>query len=855
MPKLMRLIVVLVSLVVAACGGGGGGGGGNNTTTPPPAAVTLTSLAPAGVNAGASATVLTATGSGFTTASVIEWNGTPLTTSYVSATSVTATIPATDLTAPGSVPVTVSNTGGASSQAVDFAISEQTAPTVATLSPASQVAGGQSFVLTVTGTNFLSGATVLWNGTALPTTFQSATVLTALVSAAQIATVGMDSVSVANDAASGGTSNAATLVVSPLPPAPTLTSISPTSLRWNEGDVILTLIGTGFTPTTQVFIGQNGSFATGYVSSTELTVAFSTNNLTAGPGAALNVYVTDPMSYYQNSNALQLTLLTPVPAVTGMSPSTVYANQGALTLAITGQYFTATSVAYVNGVARPTTVNANNYQMTVQLTALDVATAGTAVITVEDPASGNIASNSTNLTIQPLPALGLSSVSPSSVPVGYGAFTLTVSGAGFAADSVIQWNGTPLTTTLLSVSTLTAPISASQVASLGTAQVTVVNPANEGGTSTAQTVNIVAPSVDAVSYQIDNGHSGAITFKTLVPTLPTSPAWSVNVGGAPSYALIVANRVFVVAASNGNSQLLALDAATGATLWGPSAYAGSASITYDNGVLFVTTGSFLASGVLTAVDAVTGNIKWNEPIPGFFGPTWPAVASEGIVYALANGDLTAFNETNGATLWHGSANGGGYGSAAVSLDGVYTAAPCNATDFQPITGATLWTSNTGCEGGGGNTPVVAAGRVYAPIAASGYGGSIYNAESGLVLGSFGYSAPPAVTATQAYTLYNSILESVTLTNNQVNWTFTGDGSLNTSPVVVNNYVFVGSSTGNLYGLNATTGNQLWIQNLGAAIPTAITGPGGIPSGLAAGDGLLVVPAGNTVTAFVLSTNP
>jgi hypothetical protein len=27
------------------------------------------------------------------------------------------------------------------------------------------------------------------------------------------------------------------------------------------------------------------------------------------------------------------------------------------------------------------------------------------------------------------------------------------------------------------------------------------------------------------------------------------------------------------------------------------------------------------------------------------------------------------------------------------------------------------------------------------------------------------------------------------------------------------------------------------------------------SGLAAGDGLLIVPAGNTVTAFVLSANP
>ena len=79
----------------------------------------------------------------------------------------------------------------------------------------------------------------------------------------------------------------------------------------------------------------------------------------------------------------------------------------------------------------------------------------------------------------------------------------------------------------------------------------------------------------------------------------------------------------------------------------------------------------------------------------------------------------------------------------------------------------------------------------------------------------------------------------------------------TSPIVVNNFVFVGGSSGNLYALDATTGAQLWTKNLGAAIAGPATGGSATQgaTGLAAGDGLLIIPAGNKVNAFVLSTNP
>jgi len=78
-------------------------------------------------------------------------------------------------------------------------------------------------------------------------------------------------------------------------------------------------------------------------------------------------------------------------------------------------------------------------------------------------------------------------ISPPLVPAnaapGGPAFTLTLNGAGFFSASVVKWNGSPRTTTLVSATQLTAAIPASDIAAVGTALVTVVNPAPGGGTS------------------------------------------------------------------------------------------------------------------------------------------------------------------------------------------------------------------------------------------------------------------------------------------------------------------------------------------------------------------------------------
>ncbi len=94
----------------------------------------------------------------------------------------------------------------------------------------------------------------------------------------------------------------------------------------------------------------------------------------------------------------------------------------------------------------------------------------------------------------PLPTI--SSISPPAVIAGDPTFTLTVDGSGFAPGSMIRWNGANRTTTYVSLTRLTASIPASDVASTGTATVTVFNPAPGGGTSGGATLNIAPTFLD-----------------------------------------------------------------------------------------------------------------------------------------------------------------------------------------------------------------------------------------------------------------------------------------------------------------------------------------------------------------------
>src|SRR5205823_2850456 len=80
-------------------------------------------------------------------------------------------------------------------------------PTTTGLSPASAPVGGPGFTLTVNGSGFISGSLVRWNGNDRPTSYVSATQLTAAVPATDLGAAGPAPVTVFNPAPGGGTSN------------------------------------------------------------------------------------------------------------------------------------------------------------------------------------------------------------------------------------------------------------------------------------------------------------------------------------------------------------------------------------------------------------------------------------------------------------------------------------------------------------------------------------------------------------------------------------------------------------------------------------------------------------------------
>jgi hypothetical protein len=75
------------------------------------------------------------------------------------------------------------------------------------LVPSSVVPGSAGFTLKVTGTAFVPGAVVKWNGLALSTRFVNRSTLKALVPAGRVAKAGTASVTATNPAPGGGTSN------------------------------------------------------------------------------------------------------------------------------------------------------------------------------------------------------------------------------------------------------------------------------------------------------------------------------------------------------------------------------------------------------------------------------------------------------------------------------------------------------------------------------------------------------------------------------------------------------------------------------------------------------------------------
>jgi hypothetical protein len=368
----------------------------------------VTNLVPAIATAGDASFTLTAEGTGFQPGATLYWNGSARPTAVTSATQLSASISAVDIARAGTAWITIRNADGQRTFGQVFRIADPaaTAPTLSALTPDTAMEDGPDFTMVVTGTDFVPGVTVVWGNAPIPTTFESATRLTARVSGATELhnTIGEVWVTVRNP--DGQTSNVIKFVVVGKPrPTPTLTALTPSTAAAGGPAFTLTLDGTGLDG---VGVYWNGVFRpTRAVSSTRVTADIPASDIAVAGTFPVDVR---PISGV-DSNRLNFTVTGGPQTVTisALTPSTVVEGGPAFTLTIDGGNFVSGAVVLWNGAPRPTTFISAN-RLTADLSAADVAAAGSFVVTVRNPDLR--VSNAVPLTVTAAPTLLVSFTSP-----------------------------------------------------------------------------------------------------------------------------------------------------------------------------------------------------------------------------------------------------------------------------------------------------------------------------------------------------------------------------------------------------------------------------------------------------------
>ena len=571
---------------------GGTSGTANFTITagtPPP---TLTAVSP---NTGAQGTSVPValSGTNFVSGATVAVSNPGVTVSnvvVVSAAQITATLSIGANAAVGTANVSVTTTGGTSGT-VNFTITAAT-PTLTLVTPNTGTQG-RSVPVTLTGTNFVSGASVAVSNpgvTVNNAVVVSATQITATLSIASAAAVGNANVSVTT---AGGTTGTVVFTVLPVP---TISGLSQTTCA---GGAQIVISGSGFGATQgtgAVWLGSNYATVVSW-SDTQVTAVVASNSQSGTARIRQG-------GVWSNAVALSVTTAT----IANVTPAS--ALPGTL-VTITGTGFGATqgSGQVWLGTASGTVQSWNDTQVTA-LVAVGAMSGNAQVL------QNGVMSNAVAFTV---PVLHISALSPSS---GIAGTSVTITGTGFGSS---QGTGTVI---------------------LGSKGAQVVT------WSETQVVAVVAAdSVTGVARVQQNGAwSNALTF-----TVPPSSGNSLTL--EPNILTLLTGETHAVQAVNSAGQ-----AVTGLT-WTSSDPA-IATITGDPSPLLtavapghvtITAGSASADVTVLADSLPLGTVLWSNPGNGSgvsrIVPAVPSPTGVADVFAVQNDGTVQAITSEGKTAW------------------------------------------------------------------------------------------------------------------------------------------------------------------------------------------------------------
>jgi hypothetical protein len=343
-----------------------------------------------------------------------------------------------------------------------------------------------------------------------------------------------------------------------LNPAPVVTSLSPASIVAGSPALTLTVNGSKFL--TSSVVRWNGvSRPTTFVSATQLQTSIAVSDIAVAGTANVTVLTPAPGGGVS----------TPLPFIIrgtpGLAVSTTSIQGGsALTVTLTnglggsGDWLAFAPVGAANN-SYLQYIYVGNGVTTRTWTVTAPSTPGPYEFRLFENYGYTRLATSPTVTVLPGPPI-ISALSPAGAPVGGAAFTLTIDGSGFTSGSIARWNGGNRVTTYASSSRVRASIPASDLAVIGTAQITVFDPAT-GLTSMARPFAIQAAPVltvsattvttgTALTVTLTGGFGGSSDWLAFAPTTAsdgsyvqytyvgagvTTRTWTVVVTGPGTY--------------------------------------------------------------------------------------------------------------------------------------------------------------------------------------------------------------------------------------------------------------------------------------------------------------------------------
>jgi hypothetical protein len=651
----------------------------------------VTGISPNSVPTGSAGFTLTVSGTNFVPGAIVQWTSTTsstssvsgttalrniafssgnsvvhanaqssttsLTTTFVSSTELQAAVPSSLAASDGSITIAVTNpdgsSSGSSSTGSTFSVG---VPTIASTFPTSVTAGSAGFALAVNGTNFASGASVLWGSTALTTTLVSSTQLMAAVPASLIATTGTVTLTV-NDSA--GTSSGATFTI--VDSAPLISSLNTSSGRIGSS---VTINGSNF-GSTQGTVTFNGTPATSvtYWSSTSI-VAVVPSGATTG-----NIVVT--VNNVASNGEPFTVLLTPT--ITRLSTTSSAAGTS-VTLYGTnfGTSQGASTVTFPGSTTAASITSWSNTQIAAMVPS-DATGTGNVVVTVNE-----IPSAGTSFTVLPTPTITSLSTASGAVNTSVtlygtnfgtsqGASTVTFPGTTTAA-SITSWNSTTIVATVPSSATGTGDVvvTVNGVASAGTSFTVLATPTISslsmytGAVGASVTINgMNFGSSQGSSTVTFNGKSATVTSwnaSSIVVKIPTDAATGqvlVTVNGVAS-----AGVAFTV---SGSPEIDSLDPAYGlpgasVTITGQNLGTTQGTVLLNGTPATITSWSASSIGITVPTGATTGDVT----------VTASGVTTNGLLFTITP-TISLLSPTSGAVGASVTITGRGFGATPTSF--------------------------------------------------------------------------------------------------------------------------------------------------------------------------------------------